>query len=150
MKKVFLLFALLFVLRIGFCQVSKEIPTITIIALNQFENKCDKAIKIIGDSIFIDTFYYKTTKLLNPVKTTFIKNNPIYSKLYTVSDLQWKNAELKLNTIKTCDYAIEYKIILFNNNLTRTYFFKGFKNCYPNECKELLNNLDSIFDQLSN
>ncbi|MFY7733798.1 MAG: hypothetical protein ACOVSR_09970 [Bacteroidia bacterium] len=150
MKKPILLFTLLFLLRIGFCQASKEIPTITIIALNQFENNCDKAFKIIDDSIFIDTCYNKATKLLNSVKTTSIKNNPIYSKLYSVSDLQWKNAEVKLNTIKTCDYAIEYKIILFNNNLTKTYFLKGFKNCYPNDCKELLNNLDSIFNQLSN
>jgi hypothetical protein len=57
MKKVLLLFALLFVLRIGFSQTSNEKPTITIIAINQFENNCDKAIKIIDDSIFIDTCY---------------------------------------------------------------------------------------------
>jgi hypothetical protein len=57
MKKPILLFTLLFLLRIGFSQTSNEKPTITIIAINQFENNCDKAIKIIDDSIFIDTCY---------------------------------------------------------------------------------------------
>jgi len=129
-------------------QVNKTDKSILITCLKSSGTCGYKALKIVKDSVLIDTCYNNKAKNFTTDKLEILSSNILYSTIANTMNSQWMQIESDINKITTCDFAVPYEIFLVENSKTSTFTLKRIMNCYPESAKTIMEGLDKYFEKL--
>ena len=108
----------------------------------------ERALKITGETIQIDTCFNSKTNGFTADRKVQAKNNRLLSQIVALKNSDFAKLESDLNTVTECDYAAPFQIQITENNKVQFFSLKRFANCYPISAKQLMEDLDDYFEKM--
>jgi hypothetical protein len=140
-------------LLIGFCgygQIGKgSYKKIALVIALVDTGKCEyAALKVIGDTVMIDTCFDKQTNLFTIDKVQSINDNTLFRQIQNLTGITLEKMQKSLDSVRNCDYAMPFIIQLTDDkNKLETFSLKRFANCYPTSAKQLMETLENYFQK---
>lgn len=116
---------------------------------NKWTDTCStKAIIVMKDSVLTDYCYNNNDGTFSINKKEKFSQDSFYLNLFIKTTNEWLIIQNTLNTIERCDFAIPFKIVVSENNSTKSFSLKRFSNCYPASVKQTMESLELYFNNL--
>lgn len=122
--------------------------SITVFCTGRFDSCGTKAIRIIGNTVQIDTCYDNRIKVFKIDKITKIESNTLFPRLISTKVPKWKQMESEINKINNCDYLTPFEVIISENDSIDKFSLNRIQHCYPSSAKQILEGLDNYFNQM--
>jgi hypothetical protein len=109
--------------------------------------KCEyKALKILGDSVMIDTCFNNQTNSFTNDQVKSVNDNFVFLQLQSLTGIKVQQMQTSLDSVRYCDYATPYMIqVNDEKNELESFSLKRFSNCYPMLAKQFMEMLDNYF-----
>lgn len=129
----------------NFSETAKSEKYLLVIYQNATGNGECKAIKITGDTVQIDTAYSLKEKAFTADRKELVQSNHLYTILQNTNGTKWKQIEVAIQKILTCDSTTPFEIELKENNKTERFLLPRIGPCYPEEFDYILEGLEKYF-----